>query len=101
MQTIITRHGEGKLATKVFVSSEDSFNVTSVIVMGKKECVLIDCQWTRANAHRVIAEIIETGLELKAIFATHAHPDHVCGVEFIEQTYNLQAIIKPIEGLLS
>ena len=73
MQTIITRHGEGKLATKVFVSSEDAFNVTSVIVMGKKECVLIDCQWTRANAHRVVAEILETGLELKAIYATHAH----------------------------
>ena len=55
MQTIITRHGEGKLATKVFVSSEAGFNVTSTIVMGKKECILIDCQWTRANAHRVIA----------------------------------------------
>ena len=76
MQTITVRHGEGKLATKIFVSSEDAFNVTSVIVMGQKECVLIDCQWTRANAHRVIAEIIETGLELKAIYVTHAHPDH-------------------------
>ena len=36
MQTITIRHGENKLATKVFVSSEDAFNVTSVIVMGKK-----------------------------------------------------------------
>ncbi len=87
MQTIITRHGEGKLATKVFVSSEDSFNVTSVIVMGQKECVLIDCQWTRANAHRVIAEIIETGLELKAIFATHAHPDHYWGMGEIAEAF--------------
>ena len=68
MQTIIVRHGEDKLATKIFVSSEDGFNVASVIVMGKKECLLIDTQWTRANAHRVIAEIMETGLELKTIF---------------------------------
>ena len=80
MQTITVRHGEGKLATKVFVASEDGFNVTSVIVMGRRECVLIDCQWTRANAHRVIAEILETGLELKAIYATHAHPDHYWGM---------------------
>jgi len=87
MQTIITRHGEGKLATKVFVSSEDAFNVTSTIVMGKKECVLIDCQWTRANAHRVIAEILETGLELKAIFATHAHPDHYWGMGEIAEVF--------------
>jgi glyoxylase-like metal-dependent hydrolase (beta-lactamase superfamily II) len=49
------------------VASEDGFNVTSTIVMGQKECILIDCQWTRANAHRVIAEILETGLKLKAI----------------------------------
>ena len=87
MQTITVRHGEGKLATKIFVSSEDAFNVTSVIVMGQKECVLIDCQWTRANAHRVIAEIIETGLELKAIYVTHAHPDHYWGLGEIAEAF--------------
>ena len=31
MQVITTRHGPGKLATKVFFSSEDGFNVASVI----------------------------------------------------------------------
>ena len=87
MQTIVTNHGEGKLSTKVFVSSEAGFNVTSTIVMGKRECVLIDCQWTRANAHRVIAEILETGLELKAIFATHAHPDHYWGMGEIAEVF--------------
>ncbi len=87
MQTITIRHGENQLATKVFVSSEDAFNVTSVIVMGKKECILIDCQWTRANAHRVIAEILETGLELKAIYSTHAHPDHYWGMGEIHSVF--------------
>ena len=87
MQTIFKSHGEGKLATKIFVASEDGFNVTSTIVMGKKECILIDCQWTRANAHRVIAEILETGLELKAIFATHAHPDHYWGMGEIHDVF--------------
>lgn len=87
MQVITTRHGAGKLATKVFVSSEDSFNVTSVIVMGQKECILVDTQWTRANAHRVIAEILETGLKLKAIFCTHAHPDHYWGLGEISEAF--------------
>ena len=87
MQTITVRHGEDRLATKVFVSSEEGFNVVSCIVMGKKECILIDCQWTRANAHRVIAEILETGLELKAIFATHAHPDHYWGMGEIHEAF--------------
>ena len=74
MEVIVTRHGEGKLATKTFFSDEKGFNVASVIVMGKKECVLLDCQWTLSNAHRFIAEIIETGLSSKPSFATHGHP---------------------------
>lgn len=87
MEVILTRHGEGKLATKTFFSDEKGFNVASVIVMGKKECVLLDCQWTLSNAHRVIAEILETGLELKAIFATHGHPDHYWGMGPISEAF--------------
>lgn len=87
MEVITHRHGEGKLATKTFFSDEAGFNVASVIVMGKKECVLLDCQWTLANAHRVIAEIIETGLDLKAIFASHAHPDHYWGMGVIADAF--------------
>ena len=87
MNVITTTHGKGKLSTKVFVSSEPGFNVTSTIVMGEKDCILIDTQWTRANAHRVIAEILETGLNLKAIFATHAHPDHYWGMGEIAEAF--------------
>jgi glyoxylase-like metal-dependent hydrolase (beta-lactamase superfamily II) len=87
MEIILTRHGEGKLATKTFFCDEFGFNVASVIVMGRKECVLLDCQWTLANAHRVIAEIIETGLDLKAIFASHSHPDHYWGMGVIQQAF--------------
>jgi glyoxylase-like metal-dependent hydrolase (beta-lactamase superfamily II) len=55
--------------------------------MGKKECVLIDCQFNKSNAHRVIAEILETRLELKAVFATHLHPDHYWGMGEIEKSF--------------
>ena len=61
--------------------------VTSVLICGEHDCILVDCQWTRANAHRVIAEILETGLELKAIFATHAHPDHYWGMGEISEAF--------------
>ncbi len=87
MEVIVNKHGEGKLSTKVFFSDENAICVASVIIMGQKECILIDCQWTLANAHRVIAEVIETGLELKAIFVTHAHPDHYWGLGLMEQAF--------------
>jgi len=87
METITRNFENKKLSVKVFVSSEDAFNVTSAIIMGQRDCVLIDCQWTRANAHRVIAEILETGRELKAIYITHAHPDHYWGLGEIHKAF--------------
>ena len=80
METIIKNFEGKKLSLKVFVASEDGFNVTSTIVMGEKECVIVDCQWTRANALRVVADVLESGREVKAIYATHAHPDHYWGM---------------------
>ena len=55
-----------KLKVKVMISDELGFCVTSTLIMGEKDCVLVDCQWTRSNAYRVIAEICETNLNLKA-----------------------------------
>jgi len=75
------------LATKVFFSDEAGFQVASVIVMGKKDAVLIDAQWTLSNAHRVIVELLETGKNLKTIYLTHAHPDHYFGVGAIAAVF--------------
>ena len=97
-EVIITRHGEGKLATKAYFADEPGFCVASVIVMGQKECVLIDTQWTKSNILRVIAEILETGLELKAAFATHLHPDHYWGLGEIERAFpNCKCYMLPEE----
>jgi glyoxylase-like metal-dependent hydrolase (beta-lactamase superfamily II) len=81
------QHGPDSLATKVFFSDEKGFEVASVIVMGKKEAVLIDAQWTLSNAHRVVAEIQETGKLLKTIYVTHAHPDHYFGLGHIAEAF--------------
>ena len=74
-------HGEGKLWTITCISRDTGFRVASVIVVGKEECVVIDTQWTLSNAHRVVAEILAENKKLKAIFCTHAHPDHYFGTE--------------------
>jgi glyoxylase-like metal-dependent hydrolase (beta-lactamase superfamily II) len=80
MEVRINTHGLNSLATKVFFSDESGFEVASVIVMGKTDAALIDTQWTLSNAHRVVAEILETGKYLKTIYLTHAHPDHYFGL---------------------
>jgi glyoxylase-like metal-dependent hydrolase (beta-lactamase superfamily II) len=87
MEVRINNHGLNPLSTKVFFSDEKGFEVASVIVMGENDAVLIDAQWTLSNAHRLIAEIAETGKHLKTIYVTHAHPDHYFGLGIIAEAF--------------
>jgi glyoxylase-like metal-dependent hydrolase (beta-lactamase superfamily II) len=87
MEIRINQHGPDLPATKVFFSDESGFAVASVIVMGKTDAALIDAQWSLSNGHRVAAEILETGKELKTIYITHAHPDHYFGLGPIAEAF--------------
>jgi glyoxylase-like metal-dependent hydrolase (beta-lactamase superfamily II) len=87
MEVRINTHGLSSLATKVFFSDESGFEVASVIVTGEMDALLIDAQWTLSNAHRVVAEILETGKHLKTIYVTHAHPDHYFGLGPIAEAF--------------
>jgi len=87
MEIRYTASGTNSLSTKVFFSDEKGFAVASVIVMGKKDAILIDAQWTLSNAHRVVTEILETGKNLTTIYVTHAHPDHYFGVGTIAAAF--------------
>jgi glyoxylase-like metal-dependent hydrolase (beta-lactamase superfamily II) len=93
MEIRLNTHGPEALATKVFFSDESGFEVASVIVMGKTDAALIDAQWTLSNAHRVIAEILETGKILKTIYITHAHPDHYFGLGTIAEAFPKARIV--------
>lgn len=87
MEIRLTASGSSLLTTKTFFSDENGFEVASVIVMGQKDCVLLDAQWTLSNAHKVIAEILETGKNLTTIYLSHAHPDHYFGAGVIAQAF--------------
>ena len=42
------------------------------LVKGRREALLVDVPFGRADAHRLIARILDTGLKLHAIFITHS-----------------------------
>ncbi|EPY7113976.1 MBL fold metallo-hydrolase [Klebsiella variicola] len=77
------------LTTKVFVSSDanNGFSVCSTLIMGENEAILVDAQFTISNAHRLVAELIESQRALKKIFITHLHPDHFLGLEIIKSVW--------------
>lgn len=87
MEVRLNATSTSHLATKVYFSDEESFEVASVIVTGKTDAVLIDAQWTLSSAHQVVAEILATGKNLKTIYLTHAHPDHYFGAGTIAAAF--------------
>ena len=66
------------------------------------QAVIIDAgMYEEREQQRFAAYIAQHNLQPVALLITHAHPDHVCGIEFLQQTYNLTPIIQPNEGVLA
>jgi glyoxylase-like metal-dependent hydrolase (beta-lactamase superfamily II) len=78
-----------QLNTKVFISSDqhNGFGVSSTIVYGPTEALLVDAQFSLANAHRLVAEILELDRDLTRVFITHMHPDHYLGLEVVKAAF--------------
>ena len=82
-----TARAETKLTTTVYTASPGGFLVNSTLVAGEKEAVLIDAQFTLAEAHRLIASILESKKTLTTVYITHGHPDHYFGLAAIKQAF--------------
>lgn len=76
-----------KLKLQVYNASENSFGVTSVIISGKTDAVLIDAQFTLADAEKVAQEIKASGKKLTTIFVSHGDPDFYFGLEIFKKHF--------------
>jgi glyoxylase-like metal-dependent hydrolase (beta-lactamase superfamily II) len=77
----------GNLTLQVYNASENSFGVASVIVSGKTEAVLIDAQFTLADAEKVAEAIKQSGKKLTAIYVSHGDPDFYFGLEVFKKHF--------------
>jgi glyoxylase-like metal-dependent hydrolase (beta-lactamase superfamily II) len=78
---------DSKLTTTVYTASPGGFLVTSTLIAGDREAILIDGQFTLSDAHRVVAMILESKKTLTTVYITHAHPDHYFGLGVIQQAF--------------
>ncbi|HEX5064339.1 MAG TPA: MBL fold metallo-hydrolase [Kofleriaceae bacterium] len=78
---------EPKLTTTVYTASPGGFLVNSTLVAGEKDAVLIDGQFTLADAHRLVAMVLESKKNLTTVYVTHYHPDHYFGLVVIKQAF--------------
>jgi glyoxylase-like metal-dependent hydrolase (beta-lactamase superfamily II) len=77
----------GSLKLDVYNASENSFGVASTIVSGKTDAVLIDAQFTLADAEKVAGEIKKSGKKLTTIYVSHTDPDFYFGLEVFKKYF--------------
>ncbi|MDR2215669.1 MAG: MBL fold metallo-hydrolase, partial [Nevskiaceae bacterium] len=86
--------GSPGLQLKVFTGpGEGSYDVNSTLISGEKEMLLIDPQFSLSSAHRLAAEILESGKQLTTIYVTHSHPDHLFGLAVLKQAFPQARIV--------
>jgi glyoxylase-like metal-dependent hydrolase (beta-lactamase superfamily II) len=95
------------LQYKTYVASPEGFEVTSTLVYGDKDAVLIDSQFQNSDAHKLVAMILESKKNLTTIFVTHAHPDHYWGLNVVKaafpkaKVYARAEVVKEIKATMA
>src|SRR5215217_6749133 len=77
----------GNFKLEVYNASENSFGVASVIVSGKADAVLIDAQFTLADAEKVAEQIKKSGKKLTTIYVSHGDPDFYFGLKIFKKYF--------------
>jgi glyoxylase-like metal-dependent hydrolase (beta-lactamase superfamily II) len=97
---------DAPLTLQVYNADGASFHVNAVLVAGKSEAVLVDTGFTRADAHRIAAMVLESRKKLTTIYISQADPDFYFGTEVLQQVFPeaklvaTAATVKKIEASL-
>lgn len=78
----------GGLKIKVYnPGSKAIFPITSTIIYGDKDAMLIDAQFQKQYAEELVKEIKATGKTLKTVFISHSDPDFYFGLDVIRKVF--------------
>ena len=75
------------IEVKTYNADGNSFHVNSVLLTGAHDAMLIDAQFTRADVHRLAADILASGKTLKTVYISHGDPDFYFGLEVIKAEF--------------
>lgn len=79
-----------------FLAKPEHFGVTSTLIEGDKEVLLVNTQFSKSEALRIAADILDSGKTLKTIFVSYGDPDFYFGLDVFKQYFpNVQIIATP------
>ena len=81
-------HAQSKFTLKVHTGrGQVGYDVNSTMIIGEKDILVIDPQFSLSEAHKLAAEILESKKHLATIYSTHPHPDHLFGLAVLKQAF--------------
>lgn len=82
------------LSLEVFNPGEAAiFPVASVLVKGQKDAVLVDAQFSRAEAEKLAAQIKASGKRLTTVYVSHGDPDFYFGLDVLKAAFPQARIV--------
>ncbi|MGI4837666.1 MAG: MBL fold metallo-hydrolase [Janthinobacterium lividum] len=70
-----------------------AFPVTSVLVSGEKEAILVDAQFARPEAAKLVERIRQSGKRLTTIYISHGDPDYYFGLQTLNAAFPQARIV--------
>jgi glyoxylase-like metal-dependent hydrolase (beta-lactamase superfamily II) len=84
----VTPATQSKFTLKVHTGrGQVGYDVNSTMIIGERDMVVIDPQFSLSEAHKLAAEILESKKRLTTIYSTHPHPDHLFGFAVLKQAF--------------
>lgn len=82
------------LTLEVFNPGEEGiFPVTSTLIYGERDAVLVDAQFQKRYAKHLVEMIKKSGKNLKYVFISHSDPDYYFGLDEIVKAFPKAEII--------
>jgi glyoxylase-like metal-dependent hydrolase (beta-lactamase superfamily II) len=79
---------QAKFTLQVYTGrGQTGYDVNSTFIIGERDLLVIDPQFSLSEAHKLAAAILETKKRLVAIYSTHAHPDHLFGLAVLKHAF--------------
>lgn len=71
------------------------FPVTSVLVSGEKDAILVDAQFGKGQAEQLVQKIRASGKHLTTIYISHGDPDYYFGLDTLTQAFPDAKVVAP------
>ncbi|HEX8956242.1 MAG TPA: MBL fold metallo-hydrolase [Burkholderiaceae bacterium] len=83
-----------QLQVQVYNPGEKAiFPVTSLIVSGERDAILVDAQFQRNDALALVQKIKESGKNLSTVYVSHSDPDYYFGLDVIQAAFPAAKIV--------